>query len=230
MAQQIINTGALANDNTGDPLRTALTKANENFTELYADVATKADAIATSDSLAVLAQTDADTATALAGKADQTELDNYALQAETPTFAAPQTITLAQRKQLAENTGALVTLAFEIISVNIELDGDFTFELPRLPFDFVAKDISLTATLCDHADPADIEFHAELNHSDTPIVAQANHVPLPITGVCLMNIVSDDFKVLGGTPIKLNFTATRAVGSSAGHAFGLTIWYRGFWT
>ena len=35
MAQQIINTGAAANDNTGDPIRTAFTKANDNFTELY---------------------------------------------------------------------------------------------------------------------------------------------------------------------------------------------------
>lgn len=35
MAQQIINTGTVANDGTGDALRTAFTKANDNFTELY---------------------------------------------------------------------------------------------------------------------------------------------------------------------------------------------------
>ena len=35
MAQQIINVGALPNDGTGDPLRTAYQKANANFTELY---------------------------------------------------------------------------------------------------------------------------------------------------------------------------------------------------
>lgn len=35
MPQQIINIGALPNDGTGDPLRTAFTKANANFTELY---------------------------------------------------------------------------------------------------------------------------------------------------------------------------------------------------
>jgi hypothetical protein len=35
MAKQIINIGTVANDGTGDPLRTAFDKANDNFTELY---------------------------------------------------------------------------------------------------------------------------------------------------------------------------------------------------
>jgi hypothetical protein len=36
MSQQVINIGASANDGTGDPLRTAFTKCNQNFAELYA--------------------------------------------------------------------------------------------------------------------------------------------------------------------------------------------------
>lgn len=36
MAQQTINIGTVANDGTGDPLRTAFDKCNDNFTELYA--------------------------------------------------------------------------------------------------------------------------------------------------------------------------------------------------
>lgn len=36
MAQQTINIGTAANDGTGDPVRTAYSKANSNFTELYA--------------------------------------------------------------------------------------------------------------------------------------------------------------------------------------------------
>ena len=35
MAKQTINIGTSANDGTGDPLRTAFTKINQNFTELY---------------------------------------------------------------------------------------------------------------------------------------------------------------------------------------------------
>jgi hypothetical protein len=37
MAKQVINIGTTANDGTGDPLRTAFDKVNDNFTELYDD-------------------------------------------------------------------------------------------------------------------------------------------------------------------------------------------------
>jgi len=37
MARQTINIGTTANDGTGDPLRTAFDKINDNFTELYVD-------------------------------------------------------------------------------------------------------------------------------------------------------------------------------------------------
>ena len=37
MAKQVINIGAYADDNTGDPLRTAFNKANQNYDEIYAD-------------------------------------------------------------------------------------------------------------------------------------------------------------------------------------------------
>ena len=36
MAKQTIGIGTIANDGTGDPLRTAMDKVNDNFTELYA--------------------------------------------------------------------------------------------------------------------------------------------------------------------------------------------------
>lgn len=35
MTQQIIDVGSTPNDGTGDPIRTAFTKTNDNFTELY---------------------------------------------------------------------------------------------------------------------------------------------------------------------------------------------------
>lgn len=35
MTQQTINIGTVGNDGTGDPLRTAFDKCNDNFTELY---------------------------------------------------------------------------------------------------------------------------------------------------------------------------------------------------
>ena len=35
MPKQTINLGTIANDGTGDPLRVAFTKINQNFNELY---------------------------------------------------------------------------------------------------------------------------------------------------------------------------------------------------
>ncbi len=37
MTKQVINIGTVANDGTGDPLRTAFSKAKSNFDELYAN-------------------------------------------------------------------------------------------------------------------------------------------------------------------------------------------------
>ena len=36
MAQQVLNVGSNANDGTGDTLRNAMIKVNDNFTEIYA--------------------------------------------------------------------------------------------------------------------------------------------------------------------------------------------------
>ena len=49
MTQQIINVGAAPNDGTGDPLQTAFTKSNANFTELYQGAAPLASPTFTGD-------------------------------------------------------------------------------------------------------------------------------------------------------------------------------------
>jgi hypothetical protein len=41
MAQQNINTGTAANAKNGDPLRTAFTKVNANFTDVYTNYISK---------------------------------------------------------------------------------------------------------------------------------------------------------------------------------------------
>ena len=43
MAQQLIDVGTTPNDGTGDPLRTATIKINDNFTELYGRLVVLAD-------------------------------------------------------------------------------------------------------------------------------------------------------------------------------------------
>ena len=49
MAQQTVNIGSSANKGDGDPIRTAFTKINENFTELYADITALEDGDITTD-------------------------------------------------------------------------------------------------------------------------------------------------------------------------------------
>lgn len=38
MVQEVINVGAFANDGTGDPLRTALLKTNNNFSQIFGNL------------------------------------------------------------------------------------------------------------------------------------------------------------------------------------------------
>ena len=52
MAKQTINIGTSANDGTGDPLRSAMDKANDNFTELYNGAGGVADGAITTAQLA----------------------------------------------------------------------------------------------------------------------------------------------------------------------------------
>jgi len=45
MAKQTIQTGTAANDNTGDSIKSAFDKANDNFTELYNDLPANTDSL-----------------------------------------------------------------------------------------------------------------------------------------------------------------------------------------
>jgi hypothetical protein len=56
MALQIINTGTRANDGLGDSLRTAFTKAEANFTELFANAGLTADTTVTFNSAMTTAE------------------------------------------------------------------------------------------------------------------------------------------------------------------------------
>jgi hypothetical protein len=51
MAKQVIGIGSAANDGSGDPLRTAFDKINDNFTEVYDDISTIEGAAVTAASL-----------------------------------------------------------------------------------------------------------------------------------------------------------------------------------
>jgi hypothetical protein len=106
MAKQIIGIGTTANDGTGDPLRNAFNKTNENFTELYDGAGVLADSI----TYAKLG-TEFTTSAALSTNVD---------------FATAQVFT----KTLSGNT----TLTFSNDEIGMVKDlvitGDFTLTLP----------------------------------------------------------------------------------------------------
>lgn len=57
MAKQVINIGTTANDGTGDPIRDAFDKVNDNFTELYTDDAGDVGSIVAGTGISVNAAT-----------------------------------------------------------------------------------------------------------------------------------------------------------------------------
>jgi len=56
MARLTINIGQSANDKNGDPLRTAFTKVNTNFTELYTALGTVPNGTKTSTATGITGQ------------------------------------------------------------------------------------------------------------------------------------------------------------------------------
>src|SRR5436190_12854071 len=115
MAYDPIALGTLPNDNTGTPLRSGGTKINEMFLELYTLMGGKADASSVNAALAILTVTDADTAAALALKANAEDLAAKANADDVPNMAIPLPLTIAQAQQLIANTGGHVTLKFELM-------------------------------------------------------------------------------------------------------------------
>jgi hypothetical protein len=64
MSKQVIGIGVTANDGTGDSFRTAFTKSNDNFTEVYADGFTSYARIADEFKTSAALTTNVDFATA----------------------------------------------------------------------------------------------------------------------------------------------------------------------
>ena len=63
MAKQVINIGSTANDGTGDPIRDAFDKVNDNFTELYTDDAGDVNSVNAGTGITVNSTTGAVTVT-----------------------------------------------------------------------------------------------------------------------------------------------------------------------
>ena len=107
MAQQTINIGSAPNDGTGDPLRTAFDKTNDNFNELYAGAGGVADDAVTYAKLADEFKT---------SSALSTDVDFSTAQVFTKTLTANTTLTFS-------NTG--IGMVKDLV-----ITGDYTLTLP----------------------------------------------------------------------------------------------------
>jgi hypothetical protein len=115
MTQQIIGIGASANDGTGDPLRTAFQKSNNNFSDLYGTYLTTSAAAATYQPL------DGDL-TALAALAGTNTL--YYRSAANTWAAVTYGVNLTFSGGVLDTTGLLTTAA--ATAAYQPLDGDLT--------------------------------------------------------------------------------------------------------
>jgi hypothetical protein len=102
MAQLTIGIGSAVNDGTGDPLRTAFTKTNANFTELYTSVASLQSSDADLTAIAALSGT--------SGFLKKTAANSWAL--DTSTYA-----TLTGAETLTNKTLTSPTLTTPVLGV-----------------------------------------------------------------------------------------------------------------
>ena len=130
MAQQVINIGSVANDGTGDPLRDAFDKVNDNFTELYSDDMGDVNSVTGSGGI-----TASPTTGAVTVSLDDDSITYAKLGTEFTTSAALSTnvdFSTAQvfTKTLTGNT----TLTFSNTAIGMVKDlvitGDHTLTLP----------------------------------------------------------------------------------------------------
>ena len=138
MAKQTINIGTSANDGTGDPLRSAMDKANDNFTELYNGAGGVADGAVTTAKLAADA---VDSDKIADGAVDTVHIADdqitYAKMGAEFTTSATISASDVDWSAAAVHTktlGANTTLTFSNVStgmvIDLVIDGNYTLTLP----------------------------------------------------------------------------------------------------
>ena len=138
MAKQTINIGTSANDGTGDPLRSAMDKTNDNFTELYNGAGGVADGAVTTAKLAADA-VDSDKIADGAIDAVHIADDQITYAKMGAEFTTSATISASDVDWSAaavhtKTLGANTTLTFSNVStgmvIDLVIDGNYTLTLP----------------------------------------------------------------------------------------------------
>jgi hypothetical protein len=131
MAKQVIGVGTTANDNTGDPIRDAFIKVNDNFTELYTDDAGDVNSITATAPIARDSATGAVTISLNDGGISTQKIADDAVTTDKLANAINSAITANTAKvtnatHSGEVTGsAALTIANDVISY-AKLGAEFT--------------------------------------------------------------------------------------------------------
>jgi len=134
MAQQIINIGTAPNDNTGDPLRTGMTKVNANFTENYTTLAAQ---VTTNSNQATTNSNQTSTNTSLDNRITALETFSTVVTSYTPTLTdsgGGATFTGTGTGQYVYISANLVWVnaLFTVATVTGTATGNLLFLLPLL--------------------------------------------------------------------------------------------------
>jgi len=131
MAQKTINIGTVANDGTGDPLRTAFDKVNDNFNELYSDDAGDVGSIIAGGGIAV-DQATGDVTVSVA--ADGIDYAKLGAEFTTAAVISASDVDFSSAAVFTKTLSANTTLTFSSVSTGMVKDlvitGDFTLTLP----------------------------------------------------------------------------------------------------
>ena len=116
MAKQTINIGTTANDRTGDHLRSAMTKINSNFTELYDADTTAGSYTLTAFNRANAAFTQANTGTSLANTA-YNQANTGTTLAQAAFTQANTMISLSSLKSVTANSSSFADFQTRIAAL-----------------------------------------------------------------------------------------------------------------
>ena len=131
MAKQVINIGTSANDGTGDPLRTAFDKVNDNFTELYNDDSGDVGSIIAGTGVAV-DQATGDVTVSLAD--DGVSYAKMGTEFTTAAVISASDVDFSSAAVFTKTISGTTALTFSNVQTGMVKDlvitGDFTLTLP----------------------------------------------------------------------------------------------------